>query len=72
LIGFPTLIRSGLVTWHDFWISFFLIPVALLGRMIGVRMAPRISREHFFRLTLGLLIVTGSIGVISSVLSLRS
>ena len=72
LIGFPTLVRSDLVARHDFWIAFFLIPVALLGRMIGVRLAPKLSREHFFRLTLGLLMVTGSIGIISSVLSLRS
>jgi uncharacterized membrane protein YfcA len=71
LIGFPTLIRSDLVTRHDLWIAVLLIPVALLGRMIGVRLAPRLSREHFFRLTLGLLMVTGTIGIVSSVLSLR-
>jgi uncharacterized membrane protein YfcA len=72
LIGFPTLIRNDLVTQHDLSIALLMIPIALVGRMIGVRLAPKLSRQHFFRLTLGLLMVTGTIGVVSSVLSLRS
>lgn len=72
LIGFPALIRSDLVTRDDIWVALLLIPAAFLGRMVGIRLAPRLSREHFFRLTLGVLLVTGSIGIVSSLLSLRS
>ena len=60
------------MTRSDLWVALLLIPAAFLGRMIGIRLAPKLSREHFFRLTLGVLLVTGSIGILSSLLSLRS
>jgi uncharacterized membrane protein YfcA len=66
LFGLPALIQQDFVTRDDLKVAVALVPMALLGRIIGIRLAHRFSRKQFYRFTLGILIVTGTIGIISS------
>jgi hypothetical protein len=47
-----------------------LAPVALLGRLIGIRLVPLVSPLAFRRATLGLLLVTGSVSIVSGLAAL--
>ena len=67
LFGLPALIQQDFVTRDDLLVAIALVPMALLGRIIGIRLAHRFSRQQFYRFTLGILIVTGTIGIISAI-----
>jgi uncharacterized membrane protein YfcA len=68
--GMPALIRGDFVTRHDLKIALMLIPAAFIGRFAGSRLSSRFSREQFFRFTLGILIATGALGIVSTAFSL--
>lgn len=70
LVGLPALVGGDLVTEDDFIVALVLVPVALLGRLAGIRLSSRLSRAQFYRLTLGLLLVTGAVGIVNSLASL--
>jgi uncharacterized membrane protein YfcA len=67
LVGLPALVQGGLVSGGDFAVGAVLVPVALLGRIAGIRLSSRLSRAQFYRLTLGILLVTGAVGIIDTV-----
>lgn len=69
LFGMPALIRGGFVTREDLKIALLLVPVAFIGRWGGSRLSGRFSREQFYRLTLGILVLTGVIGIISTLVA---
>jgi uncharacterized membrane protein YfcA len=69
LVGLPALVQGGLVTGKDFAVAAILVPVAFFGRIAGIRLAPRLSRAQFYRLTLGVLLVTGAVGIIDAAAS---
>lgn len=50
----------GLITVNGLWANLFLVPVALLGTWIGVRLHYVISDAHFFFVTYVLLVFTGT------------
>jgi uncharacterized membrane protein YfcA len=66
LVGMPALIQQDFVTRDDLLVAVALVPMALLGRIIGIRLSHRFSRKQFYRFTLGILIVTGALGIVSS------
>jgi len=66
LFGMPALIQQDFVTRHDVLVAATLVPMAMLGRIIGIRLSHRFSRKQFYRFTLGVLILTGALGIISS------
>jgi uncharacterized membrane protein YfcA len=67
LFGMPALIQQDFVTRDDLLVAVALVPMALLGRIIGIRLSHRFSRAQFYRFTLGILVVTGALGIISSI-----
>ncbi len=66
IIGLPALIQQDFVTRDDMMVAVALVPLALLGRIIGIRLSGRFSRKQFYRFTLGILIVTSLFGIISA------
>lgn len=66
LFGMPALIQQDFVTRDDLLVAVALVPIALLGRMAGIRLSHRFSRKQFYRFTLGILIITGALGIVSS------
>jgi len=65
VVGLPTLISQGIVGGEDLRLSLALAPIALVGRLIGIRLVPHVSPRAFRRATLALLLVTGSVSVVT-------
>ncbi len=65
VIGFPTLIIQGLITFDDVVLAVWLAPSALLGRWIGSWLVPFVTPESFRRLVLALLLVTGVVAIVN-------
>jgi uncharacterized membrane protein YfcA len=63
LVGFPTLVASGVITRADLILATLLAPVALLGRWIGAWLVPYVTPLTFRRVVLVLLLATGGIGI---------
>ena len=57
LVGLPTLALQGAVSWSDMQFALLLMPLAVAGRMIGLRLAPFVPQRHFRTMTIGLLFV---------------
>jgi uncharacterized membrane protein YfcA len=70
LVGLPALLSQGVVGRWDIATAAVLAPAAVTGRFAGIWLSRRVSRAHFYRITLFLLILTGAAGVISAVLEL--
>lgn len=70
LVGLPALVSQGAITGGDLLVAFALAPVALLGRLVGIRLVPLVSPVAFRRATLGLLLVTGSVSVVTGLAAL--
>lgn len=51
---------TGEVGGRELWLYLALLPIALTGRWIGQRLHDQIDQPQFRRITLGLLIVTGT------------
>lgn len=65
LVGLPTLISQGSVTGSDLRLALLLAPVALIGRALGSRLVPYVSPLAFRRATLVLLLMTGTIAIVT-------
>ncbi len=70
LVGLPALVSQGAITGDDLLVALALAPVALLGRLVGIRLVPRVSPVAFRRATLGLLLVTGSVSIVTGLAAL--
>lgn len=70
LVGLPALVGQGAVSGGDLRLALALAPVALLGRLVGIRLVPLVSPLAFRRATLGLLLVTGGISVVTGLAAL--
>jgi uncharacterized membrane protein YfcA len=69
-IGHPTLVAQGILTQSHLLTGAILAPIAIVGRVVGMRLARRVSVPTFRRLTLGLLVTTGLLGSVNAVPSL--
>ena len=69
LIGFAILLADGMVGAHEGWLTLFLTPPAVVGVLIGNRLAQRLSADTFRRLTLLLLLATGMLGMTTAILA---
>jgi uncharacterized membrane protein YfcA len=63
VVGFPTLVASGVITRADLILAALLAPVAVLGRWIGAWLVPYVTPLTFRRVVLVLLLATGGIGI---------
>ena len=55
--GLPTLALQGAVSWADARFALLLVPLAIVGRLIGLRLVRYVSQQLFRRMTTGLLFV---------------
>ncbi len=63
LVSLPILFYRGLLEGGDAPLALALIPAAFLGKAIGTSMLKRISEKTFRVFTLGVVILTGALGV---------
>jgi uncharacterized membrane protein YfcA len=70
LIGLPTLVAQGSVDGDDLRLALAIAPVAVVGRLVGIRLVRFVSPLAFRRVTLGLLLVTGATSVITGLAGL--
>jgi len=70
LIGLPALLSQGVISLGDITTAVAFVPVALIGRVAGMRLVRYVSPLTFRRVTLGLLLLTGAIGALSATLAL--
>jgi uncharacterized protein len=65
VVGLPTLVTQGVVGGDDLRLALALAPMAVLGRLVGIRLVRFVSPPAFRRATLGLLLLTGAVSVIT-------
>jgi uncharacterized membrane protein YfcA len=63
LVSLPILFYRGLLEGGDALLAGTLIPAAFLGKVIGTSMLKRVSERTFRMFTLGVVILTGALGV---------
>lgn len=69
-IGLSLLILRGIVGWEQMHIVVRLLPAAIIGGFIGRRVLRYVSQSQFRRITLVMLLLTGSIGIITALQAL--
>jgi uncharacterized membrane protein YfcA len=70
LVGILLVVRTGAVGGREFGIAAALLPVALFGRRVGQRLHDRVDQDQFRRITLALLILTGTSGMVTALAGL--
>ena len=60
------IVQAGLVGRREITIALALMPFALIGRRLGQRFLHRVDQSQFRRVTLALLIVTGTIAIVTA------
>jgi uncharacterized membrane protein YfcA len=70
LIGMSILLAGGTVGRTELVVSAALTPAALIGTLIGNRLVRRFTAAQFRKLTLGLLLLTGLMGVATAAAAL--
>lgn len=65
------LVQQGLLGRDDFVRSFVVVPPVVIGTMIGQRLVRRMSVERFRSIVFGLLLVSGLVGAVAALMSLR-
>jgi uncharacterized membrane protein YfcA len=70
LVGLPALVGQGAVTGGDMRLALALAPVAVIGRLLGIRLVRFVSPLAFRRATLVLLLLTGGVSVASGLAGL--
>lgn len=68
-IDIPSIVllhSTGVAGRHELGIALALFPIAFIGRAVGRRLATAVDRDSFRRLTLGLLVLTGIVGVVTA------
>jgi uncharacterized membrane protein YfcA len=70
VVGFVVLVFRGLVEAWEVPLGLLLIPAAIAGKALGTALLTRVSERAFRALTLGLVILTGTLGVMTAALAL--
>jgi uncharacterized membrane protein YfcA len=68
--GFVVLAVRGLVETPEIPLGLALVPAAIVGKAIGTRLLGHVPEKAFRSLTLGLVILTGALGVTTAVWAL--
>ena len=63
IVGLAVLALRGLVEPGEISLGLLLIPAAIVGKALGTVLLKRVSEKAFRALTLGLVILTGTLGV---------
>ena len=67
IVALTTLLARGIAQPSHFWIAAALIPASFLGKMLGTALVKRLSNDGFRKVTLGVVMLTGSLGVLTAV-----
>lgn len=65
------LVQQGLLGWEDVWRSLAVVPPVVIGTFLGQRLVKRLSIERFRSIVFGLLLVSGMVGAVAAIGSLR-
>lgn len=68
--GLAVLFYGGIVDGKNALLAITLVPASLLGKIAGTSLLTRLSEESFRRLTLAVVILTGSLGAATAVRAL--
>jgi uncharacterized membrane protein YfcA len=63
VVGFAVLAFRGLVDASEVPLGLLLIPAAIVGKAVGTALLGRVSEKAFRAITLGLVILTGTLGI---------
>jgi len=69
-IGLSVLILRGIVGWEQLEIALRLLPAAIIGGFIGRRVLRYVSQAQFRRITLLMLLLTGTTGIVTALQAL--
>jgi uncharacterized membrane protein YfcA len=69
-IGLSLLILRGIVGWEQLEIAFRLLPAAIAGGFFGRRVLRYVSQAQFRRITLVMLLLTGTTGIVTALQAL--
>ena len=67
LVAAVLIIQAGLVGRREMYVALMLLPFALVGRRIGQRFLNRVDQAQFRKLTLALLVVTGTVAMVTAI-----
>jgi uncharacterized membrane protein YfcA len=70
VLGLSLLIQQGIVGRAQLTVVLQLLPAAIAGGFIGRRLLRRFSQAQFRMLTTGMLLASGTIGIVTSIRSL--
>jgi uncharacterized protein len=69
-IGLSVLILRGIVGWEQLDVALRLLPAAIIGGFIGRRALRYVSQAQFRRITLIMLLLTGTTGIVTALQAL--
>ncbi len=69
-IGLSVLILRGIVGWEQLEIALRLLPAAIAGGFIGRRLLRYVSQSQFRTITLVMLLLTGTTGIVTALQAL--
>lgn len=70
LVGLLVLAGRGLIEGGEIRLALVLVPAAIVGKMIGTAFLKKVSERAFRTLSLGLVILTGALGVATALWAL--
>ena len=70
-VSILALVQQGLLGRDDVLRSLAVVPPVVIGTMIGQRLVRRLSIERFRSIVYGLLLVSGLVGAVAAMMSLR-
>ncbi len=70
IVALATLLARGIAQPSHFWIAATLIPASFVGKMLGTALVKRLSNDGFRKITLGVVMLTGTLGIMTALLTL--
>ena len=70
IVALTTLLVRDIAQTSHFWIAATLVPASFLGKMLGTALVKRLSNNGFRKITLGVVMLTGALGVMTATLAL--
>lgn len=69
IVALAMLLARGIAQPSHFWMAAALIPASFLGKMLGTALVNRLSNNGFRKITLGVVMLTGALGVMTATLA---
>lgn len=70
VVGLAVLAGRGLIEGSEIQLSLILVPAAIVGKVIGTTLLERVSERAFRTFSLGMVILTGTLGVATALWAL--